>query len=221
MKRTIWTSILMALSALSFSSAHANVDVVATELNAAQGVEVLFINSQDAKQMDEPFMLATGSNQIVLRMNTMLGRGEKRGNFTSAPYILTLDVNGGELEIDGPQLNDVLQARRVFEGDKIDWNVSLNDSDVDYDQVKMVGKKGTFPYSNLDEQLAIYNAANGITFAGSGIATVAETSVASGTQQADQTAGQDSLAAQKAKMSYLKLSPNERKAFRKWLVDQQ
>lgn len=213
MKRTIWTSIAMALSALSMSSAHANV----TKLDAAQGVEVLFINTQDAKQLDEPFTLATGANQIVLRMNTMLGRGEKRGNFTSAPYILTLDVNGGELDIDGPQLNDVLQAKKVFAGDKIDWNVSLNDSDIDYDQVKMVGKKGTFPYSNLDEQLAIYNASKGITFAGGTIAPVAE----NGTQQTTKPAGQDSLEMQRAKMHYFKLSPNERKAFRKWLVDQQ
>ncbi|UYI48091.1 DUF2057 domain-containing protein [Vibrio natriegens] len=220
MKRTIWTSILMALSALSVPNAYANTSSL-TELDAAQGVEVLFINSQDAKQMDEPFMLATGSNQIVLRMNTMLGRGEKRGNFTSAPYILTLDVNGGELEIDGPQLNELTQAKKVFEGDKIDWNVSLNDSDINYDQVKMVGKKGTFPYSNLDEQLAIYNAANGISFAGSAIAPAAGASLVNGTQQAAKSSGPDSLEMQKAKMTYLKLSPNERKAFRKWLVDQQ
>ncbi|EKO3990693.1 DUF2057 domain-containing protein [Vibrio fluvialis] len=218
MKRTIWASILMALSALSLSSAYANVDAVATKLDVDQGVEVLFINSQDAKQMDKPFTLATGANQIVLRMNTMLGRGEKRGNFTSAPYILTLDVNGGELDIDGPQLNDVLQAKKVFEDDKIDWNVILNGINIDYEQVKMVGKKGTFPYSNLDEQLAIYNAANGITFAGSAIA---DTSRVNGAQQATKPAGQDSLEMQRAKMLYLKLSPNERKDFRKWLVDQQ
>ncbi|WP_165310886.1 DUF2057 family protein [Vibrio ziniensis] len=221
MKRTIWTSILMALSALSLSSAHANADALTTELDAGQGVEVLFINSQDAKQMDKPFMLATGTNQIVLRMNTMLGRGEKRGNFTSAPYILTVNVNGGELDIDGPQLNNALQAQKLFEEDKIDWNISLNDSDIDYEQVKMVGKKGAFPYSNLDEQLAIYNAANGITFAGGAIAPVADTSLGNGTQPATKSAGQDSLDMQRTKMQYLKLSSNERKAFRKWLVDQQ
>ena len=220
MKRTIWTSILITLSAVGLSNAYANTDSL-TELDAAQGVEVLFINSQDAKQMDSPFMLTTGSNQIVLRMNKMVGRGDQRGNFTSAPYILTLDVNGGELEIDGPRLNDALQARRVFEGDTIDWNVSLNDREIDYQQVKMVGKEGMFPYSNLDEQLAIYNAANGISFAGSASAPVVATSIANGTQQATQSVAQDSLNMQKSKMSYLKLSPSERKAFRKWLVDQQ
>ncbi|MGB1972976.1 MAG: DUF2057 family protein [Vibrio toranzoniae] len=218
MKRTIWTSILMALSALSVPNAYANTNS-STELDAAQGVEVLFINSQ--KQMDEPFMLTTGSNQIVLRIDTMLGRGEQRGNFTSAPYILTLDVNGGELEIDGPKLKGVLQARKVFEGDTIDWNVSLNGSDIDYDQIKMVGKKGMLPYSNLDEQLAIYNAANGISFAGNVIAPVAGASLVNGKQQAAKSVGQDSLEMQKAKMSYLKLSPTERKSLRKWLVDQQ
>ncbi|MEZ8103811.1 DUF2057 family protein [Vibrio cortegadensis] len=218
MKRTIWTPILMALSALSVTSAYANTNS-STELDAAQGVEVLFINSQ--KQMDEPFMLTTGSNQIVLRMDTMLGRGEQRGNFTSAPYILTLDVNGGELEIEGPKLKDVLQARKVFEGDTIDWNVSLNGSDIDYDQIKMVGKKGMLPYSNLDEQLAIYNAANGISFAGNVIAPVVGASLVSGMQQTVKSVEQDSLAMQKAKMSYLKLSPTERKSLRKWLVDQQ
>lgn len=217
MKRTIWTSILMALSALSVPNVYANTNQL-TELDAAQGIEVLFINSQDAKQMDKPFTLAMGANQIVLRMNTMLGRGEKRGNFTSAPYILTLDVNGGELEIDGPQLNDVLQAKKVFEGNKIDWNVSFNGSYIDYEQVKMVGKKGTFPYSNLDEQLAIYNAANGITFASNAIA---DTSRVNGMQQTTKSVDQDSLEMQRAKMQYLKLSPNERKDFRKWLVDQQ
>ncbi|MGO2160623.1 MAG: DUF2057 family protein [Vibrio toranzoniae] len=218
MKRTIWTSILMALSALSVPNAYANTNS-STELDAAQGVEVLFINSQ--KQMDEPFMLTTGLNQIVLRIDTMLGRGEQRGNFTSAPYILTLDVNGGELEIDGPKLKGVLQARKVFEGDTIDWNVSLNGSDIDYDQIKMVGKKGMLPYSNLDEQLAIYNAANGISFAGNVIAPVAGASLVNGKQQAAKSVGQDSLEMQKAKMSYLKLSPTERKSLRKWLVDQQ
>ena len=218
MKRTIWTSILMTLSALSVPNAYANTNS-STELDAAQGVEVLFINSQ--KQMDEPFMLTTGSNQIVLRIDTMLGRGEQRGNFTSAPYILTLDVNGGELEIDGPKLKDVLQARKVFEGDTIDWNVSLDGSDIDYDQIKMVGKKGMLPYSNLDEQLAIYNAANGISFAGNVIAPVAAASLVNGKQQAAKSVGQDSLEMQKAKMSYLKLSPTERKSLRKWLVDQQ
>ncbi|TKF34979.1 DUF2057 domain-containing protein [Vibrio kanaloae] len=218
MKRTIWTSILMTLSALSVPNAYANTNS-STELDVAQGVEVLFINSQ--KQMDEPFMLTTGSNQIVLRIDTMLGRGEQRGNFTSAPYILTLDVNGGELEIDGPKLKDVLQARKVFEGDTIDWDVSLNGSDIDYDQIKMVGKKGMLPYSNLDEQLAIYNAANGISFAGNVIAPVAGASLVNGKQQAAKSVGQDSLEMQKAKMSYLKLSPTERKSLRKWLVDQQ
>ncbi|PMH76435.1 DUF2057 family protein [Vibrio cyclitrophicus] len=218
MKRTIWTPILMALSALSVPNAYANTKT-STELDAAQGVEVLFINSQ--KQVDEPFILTTGSNQIVLRIDTMLGRGEQRGNFTSAPYILTLDVNGGELEIEGPKLSDVLQARKVFEGDTIDWNVSLNGSDIDYDQIKMVGKKGMLPYSNLDEQLMIYNAANGISFAGNVIAPVTEASLANGMQQTIKPAEQDSLAMQKAKMSYLKLSPTERKSLRKWLVDQQ
>ncbi|MEZ9075262.1 DUF2057 family protein [Vibrio cyclitrophicus] len=216
MKRTIWTSILMTLSVLSIPYAQA-----LTKLETASGVEVLFINSQDAKQMNEPFALAIGSNQIVLRMNTMLGRGEQRGNFTSSPYILTLDVHGEELEIEGPQLSDVLQARKVFEGDTIDWNVSLDDSGIDYGQVEMVGKKGVFPYSNLDEQLAIYNAANGISFAGNVIAPVTEASLANGMQQTVKSAEQDSLAMQKAKMSYLKLSPTERKSLRKWLVDQQ
>ncbi|MCL4110681.1 UNVERIFIED_CONTAM: hypothetical protein GTU68_029744 [Idotea baltica] len=171
--------------------------------------------------MNEPFAIATGSNQIVLRINTMLGRGEQRGNFTSSPYILTLDVHGEELEIEGPQLSDVLQARKVFEGDAIDWNVSLDDSDVDYGQVEMVGKKGLFPYSNLDEQLAIYNAANGISFSGNAIAPATGASLANGMQQTVKSVEQDSLAMQKAKMSYLKLSPPERKSLRKWLVDQQ
>ncbi len=44
----------------------------------------------------------------------MLGRGEHRGNFTSAPYILTVDVNGGELEINGPKANNVAQAKKCL-----------------------------------------------------------------------------------------------------------
>ncbi len=60
MKRTIWTSILVALSGLSvpnvYSETHSS-----TELDVASGVEVLFVNSQDTKQIDEQLALTTGS----------------------------------------------------------------------------------------------------------------------------------------------------------------
>ncbi|MEI8596923.1 DUF2057 family protein [Vibrio sp. M60_M31a] len=105
---------------------------------------------------------------------------KKRGNFTSAPYILTLDVNGGELEIDGPQLNEPTQAKKVFEGDKIDWNVSLNDSDINYDQVKNGGKRARSLIQTSMSKLATYNAANGISFAGSATAPAASASIVNG-----------------------------------------
>ena len=181
------------------------------ELDVASEVEVLFVNGEDTKDKEEPFALVTGTNQVVLRVNTMLGRGGQRGNFTSAPYILTLNATSGKVEIDGPHLNGVDQARKVFDKDKIDWNVSLDDGELIYEQVKMAGKKGMFPYSDLDEQIAIYNAANGVTY---GSLTTIQ-----GSEKNSITA--DSLELQKAKMSYLKLSPVERKELLKWLLDQQ
>ncbi|MCW0468985.1 hypothetical protein OH492_07575 [Vibrio chagasii] len=53
-----------------------------------------------------------GLNQIVLRMDTMLGEGAARVQLQFlAPFIFYLDVNGGELEIEGPKLNDVLPSK--------------------------------------------------------------------------------------------------------------
>lgn len=210
MKFIVGASILTVCSALSASKAYA-IEDLHPELDVASEVEVLFVNGEDTKDMEEPFALAAGTNQVVLRVNTMLGRGGQRGNFTSAPYILTLKATSGKVEIDGPHLSGVDQAKKVFDKDKIDWNVSLDDGELIYEQVKMAGKKGMFPYSDLDEQIAIYNAANGVTY---GSLTTIQ-----GSEKNSITA--DSLELQKAKMSYLKLSPVERKELLKWLLDQQ
>ncbi len=87
----------------------------------------------------------------------------------------------------------------MFDGDVIDWNVTLDGGYLNYEQVKMVGKKGMLPYSNLDEQLAIYNAANGISFVGNVIAPATGANLANGMQQTVNSVEQDSLAMQKRK----------------------
>ncbi|MDV6250620.1 DUF2057 family protein [Vibrio sp. EA2] len=205
MNLNIWTT-AFALSVVATTASAENETL--TTFQAEQGVEVLFINSTDADDLTSPFKLPAGSNQLVIRVDKAIGRGDKRTQIKSAPYILNVEVGAGSLYIDSPSFKDARDAEKLFSNEQLDWNVTLNDQAIDYTQYKMPGNKGMFPYANLDQQLAKYNLANGVQVTN---ATIAETSVSRSV---------DSPELNQAKNVYLQLSDSDRTAFLKWLSEE-
>lgn len=208
MKLNIWaTALTLLVTATSISAESANKNDAAT-LQTERGVEVLFVNSQNADDLDSPFTLSEGSNQLVIRVNKAIGRGDKRTQIKSAPYILNVDVDSGALYIDAPSIKDARKAEQLFSDEKLDWNVTLNDQAIDYSQYKMPGDKGAFPYANLEQQLAKYNLANGVQV------------VTTNPEKLTEMAKTVSPELKQAQNAYLQMSDSDRIAFLKWLSEQ-
>lgn len=204
MKLNIWTTAL-ALSVVATTASAEN--DTQTTFQAEQGVEVLFVNSTEADDLTSPFKLSAGNNQLVIRVDKGIGRGDKRTQIKSEPYIINVEVGAGSLYIEAPSFTDARDAEKLFSHEQLDWNVTLNDKAIDYTQYKMPGDKGMFPYANLDQQLAKYNLANGVQVVN------ATTTAASASRTVD------SPELNQAKNIYLQMSDSDRTAFLKWLSE--
>ncbi|MFA0085861.1 DUF2057 family protein [Vibrio sp. 10N.261.51.F12] len=226
--------ILTALS-LAFS-------VNAATLVPMKGVSVYFINGQEAEEKIGKNQLVEGENQVVVRMDKKLGKGSSSNVFASAPYVLTLNVTGEEVKINHPVARSEQEAKVAFRGDSPEWRVTQDGYALTYEQEKLKGKDGFLPYMAMDELIAAHNAERGITFASgdmvvakaatpSTTAVVATTAVAATTvasTSASATPSNETAAAPVASDNvaqlqawYLKASKQERKEFRKWMIDQE
>ncbi|ODM54786.1 hypothetical protein BC455_24600 [Vibrio harveyi] len=221
MRLKAWTvAFVLGLFGTTANADTTNKADTSATLTTAQGVQVLFVNGVSADDLSEPFGLVDGSNQVVVKVNKAIGRGDKRTQVYSAPYILGFSSGAGELYIDAPSFREKRQADKLFEQDKMDWKVSFNDKSIDYSQYKMPGEKGAFPYSNLDEQLAEYNEANGVFFANGKRVELSELQAATAVTATSKNAQRVKSPVTKAKIAYLEMTDEERQAFMKWVAQQ-
>lgn len=221
MRLKAWTvAFVLGLFGTTANADTTNKADTSATLTTAQGVQVLFVNGVSADDLSEPFGLVDGSNQVVVKVNKAIGRGDKRTQVYSAPYILGFSSGTGELYIDAPPFREKRQADKLFEQDKMDWKVSFNDKSIDYSQYKMPGEKGAFPYSNLDEQLAEYNEAHGVFFANGKRVELSELQAATAEIVTSKSAQRVKSAVTKAKIAYLEMTDEERQAFKKWVAQQ-
>ncbi|GAB7222534.1 DUF2057 domain-containing protein [Vibrio owensii] len=221
MRLKAWTvAFVLGLFGTTANADTTNKAETSATLTTAQGVQVLFVNGVSADDLSEPFGLVDGSNQVVVKVNKAIGRGDKRTQVYSAPYILGFSSGAGELYVDAPSFREKRQADKLFEQDKMDWKVSFNDKSIVYSQYKMPGKKGAFPYSNLDEQLAEYNETNGVFFANGKRVELSELQTATVATATSKSAQRVKSAVTKAKIAYLEMTDEERQAFMKWVAQQ-
>ncbi|HDM8060546.1 DUF2057 domain-containing protein [Vibrio harveyi] len=221
MRLKAWTvAFVLGLFGTTANADTTNKADTSATLTTAQGVQVLFVNGVSADDLSEPFGLVDGSNQVVVKVNKAIGRGDKRTQVYSAPYILGFSSGAGELYIDAPSFREKRQADKLFEQDKMDWKVSFNDKSIDYSQYKMPGEKGAFPYSNLDEQLAEYNEANGVFFANGKRVELSELQAATAVTATSKSVQRVKSPVTKAKIAYLEMTDEERQAFMKWVAQQ-
>lgn len=221
MRLKAWTvAFVLGLFGTTANADTTNKADTSATLTTAQGVQVLFVNGVSADDLSEPFGLVDGSNQVVVKVNKAIGRGDKRTQVYSAPYILGFSSSVGELYIDAPSFREKRQADMLFEQDKMDWKVSFNDKSIDYSQYKMPGEKGAFPYSNLDEQLAEYNEANDVFFANGKRVELSELQTATVATATSKSAQRLKSPVTKAKIAYLEMTDEERQAFMKWVAQQ-
>ncbi|MEC7939440.1 MAG: DUF2057 family protein [Pseudomonadota bacterium] len=216
-----WMLTLCAL--LSFT-------VSATTLIPAKGLSVLYVNGQKADSEIGNQQIPKGDVRLVVKMNKKLGRGNSAKVFTSKPYVLSFIVNGEEIKVDSPPARSHQEAVNAFKSEKPDWKLIQDGSALEYTQEKLPSKGGLFPYLAMDKLLAEYNQSKGVYFEGgklldkpvelqvlpTKVEDTASRAVKAPTAKAVTSSNLDQL-----KAWYQNASKQERKEFRKWIIDQE
>ncbi|WP_334550806.1 DUF2057 domain-containing protein [Vibrio scophthalmi] len=206
--------------------------VMSAELSSAKGVSVLYINGVPAESKLGTNTIEDGFNQIVVRMDKEVGRGSGNGVFTSKPYVVEINVSGDEVTIDHPTARSKKEAELAFRDDQPEWRIEQDGQPIEFQQEVLKGKKGMFPYLGMDKLITEHNQQRGIYFdkgmlIDKPVAAVSATAVTAAAvtdmPEAPQVAPQvvDTINLDQLKAWYLKSSTEERKAFRRWMIDQE
>ena len=86
MRLKAWTvAFVLGLFGTTANANTTNKADTSATLTTAQGVQVLFVNGVSADDLSEPFGLVDGSNQVVVKVNKAIGRGDKRCLLYTSP----------------------------------------------------------------------------------------------------------------------------------------
>ncbi|PMN37614.1 hypothetical protein BCT36_04530 [Vibrio splendidus] len=203
--------------------------VSAATLTPQNGVSILFINGQQAENKISENHINEGFNQVLVRFDKKFGNS---GVYSSAPYILSFNVTGDEVKIKSPKARSYIEAEKIFESGNPSWNVVQDEVAIKYQQNVIERKPGFAPFGGLDSRLVEYNESNAIYFKDGVLLdkpaeAVVLAPVATGMvveKQAKiqtQTAPIEAQSVEQLKAWYLKASKEQRKEFRKWMIDQE
>ncbi|USD62150.1 DUF2057 domain-containing protein [Vibrio sp. SCSIO 43140] len=201
-----------------------------------KGVSLLYINGQEAESKTSANTIEEGKNQVVLRMDKKVGRGSSQTVYTSAPYVININVTGEEVKVNHPVARSKQEAEAAFRTSEPEWRITQDGNTLQFTQEKLQGRDGFLPYSNIGELVAKHNEQRSISFvegaaaqasAAPVAATVATTASVSAVANSDSS--NDAVAqvvnnpetVEQLKAWYLKASKAERKEFRKWMIDQE
>lgn len=206
--------------------------VQATTLTPKAGVSILYINGEAAESKISENHIETGFNQVVVRMDKDMSRGSSSDVFTSKPYVISFTVNGEDIEINHPKVRSRVEAERVFESNP-EWIVIQDGESLNHEQDVLEGKVGFIPYSGMASLIEKHNTQRGIYFNNGQLIdkpveakmlpVAAATTVAVKPNPKAHTVKEDAVAGnvEQLKAWYLKSSTEERKAFRRWMIDQE
>ncbi|OOE62163.1 YccT family protein [Salinivibrio sp. IB282] len=204
--------VLSTLLAASVTSAAEITSAPNIEFVVVDGKEISFDNWAPQQTIE----LANGTHQLVMRFDGEVKRGSKEVIFTSRPYLFELNVDGRNTTIDiDTRLKTKVQAEHYF--DDAQWQAEFDNGDVmPLEAVELKGD-GFAAYADMEALVAEYNRANGIIIDQGESKNLNDVLV----EVDDQ--GQASIkgdALSQLKLWYTKASDQERKSFRRWIIDQ-
>ncbi|KKD59370.1 hypothetical protein RN22_15750 [Grimontia sp. AD028] len=186
-------------------------------LSVEQGLDVLAINGTKVDYRKDSFALEDGANQIVVRVDRDFRVGSKSDVFTSSPFVVSFEASK-DVSIGLPnRVNNFRKAELEFKDDTPEWNIQANGKLINYKSEKLPGGAGLFPYSDVEKLLRSYNADNGVLIENGIVSSENELLPASSISPINEQS--DNLT--QLKLWYTKASKEERKAFRKWVIDQE
>lgn len=183
--------------------------VQAAQLSVERGFKIHTVNGQVIEDSAKsPYSLETGENQIVFSYSGNLSTGTSSELLDTKPYILTIDADKNstiEIELISRKHKRV---ERAIEKDAPWFIVYDQDKELgEFDLQLLPSKKGFFPYADIPGLVAAYNKENKIYFAEGKLVDY---------DQLEKTTNSKFV---KLQSLYLEATPEERKQFRKWIID--
>ncbi|NUW67912.1 DUF2057 family protein [Vibrio coralliilyticus] len=200
---------------------------LALDLDLGGGISAEVLNGKKIK--NEDYELVKGDNQFVFEFSGKLKNGHKREYYSSRPYIVTLDLENAEVlevELISKRLDDI--ETRVSKREPI-FKFVIDGKTVTDSQEMLPPAEGAFPYSNVPALVDTYNKERGLVFdSGKVVELKAELakleqseSLATGEKATTTIAGvKESENTLQLKLWYLRASDEERKNFKRWMIEQ-
>ncbi|UJF19214.1 DUF2057 domain-containing protein [Vibrio sp. SS-MA-C1-2] len=213
------------------------VSTMAAEIILPNSVNLMALDGKKLKDKDQLADLAAGSHQLIIEYSQPLKRGSAKSSYTSDPLIWNIDVNEGSYKLSHKYFANYTVAAGAFSGNKVGWAVSHNDGEKMPLELPVLPSKGGFmAYNDLEELITKYNQKHGLMLVEpqaidtSAVTTAAVTTTAAitaTTATAKSTAAKkivppntDKNALKQLQAWYLKATPEQRKEFRRWQIDQ-
>ncbi|OOF11292.1 hypothetical protein BZG82_04535 [Salinivibrio sp. PR5] len=215
MKQLKWAGLALGVTLLS------GVAQAAT-ITSARGVEFLVIDGTevefDSWAPQQSVELSDGKHQLVMRYEGEVKRGSKDVVFTSRPYVFDFNVDGRDATIDiDTRLSAQSQASSYFASGP-QWQAEFESGEVmPLNAIELKGD-GFAAYADMEALVADYNRANGIIFDQGESKNLNDVLVEVDEEGKASIKG-DALS--QLKLWYTKASDQERKSFRRWIIDQE
>ncbi|EGR9006657.1 TPA: DUF2057 domain-containing protein [Vibrio vulnificus] len=193
-------------------------NIHAAMISPVSGVKILFANGTEVDEPLEPMEVDAKSAQLVVRYAAELGSGSNQKVFDSAPFVITINDLGEDIKLYPPKVFSYEQANREFNSSP-KWRIEgVSGKEISYSQEKLKGNDGFMPYYGMEALIVKHNEERGIVFS----AGVVKAEVATTDKMVEKPATTNNAdALVQLQHWYKQASTEERKAFRKWMVDQE
>ncbi|CZF77432.1 hypothetical protein GMA8713_00167 [Grimontia marina] len=193
----------------------------AVTIEIGTDIQTYVLNGKEADAgSGDKIRLKDGDNQIVVRYKSILKDGSRTKLFESKPYVFQFTNTAKNLSLSVERFRKYIKAEKAFEKGNVEWSIEdTNGKDIPFQLDELPGNPGFLPYDDLPKALATYNKKNGIYFEGQEIKDLNEEVVVAVSETGKVELTGDALA--QLKLWYTKASKEERKAFRKWVIDQE
>lgn len=192
--------------------------VNAAQLSTLNGVELLAINGKSAKNYGETatksLELVPGKYQIVARFEDNLKRGSKNSLYTSRPYVLDITLAESDLVLFVPPMRFESQAAAFFRNPVWKLKDISTDKSMQVFAVELEGT-GFGAFRNMETAVAHHNQKNGIIFDNGNVQNLEQMLVSS-----DGKVDMNADAGKQLQFWYTKADDKQKKAFRRWIIDQ-
>ncbi len=202
----------IAILALTLSSSFS---ANAALLDVGNGIEISVINGEKVKN-ESSYELINGQNQLAIQFSGSLNKSGKREHFSTVPYLVVVDVQEDDLNLDLVSKKYSVIDKKVSSAQPI-FQFNTDNESLNSEQVILPPADSFLPYGNIQELVTTYNNERGLVF-DSGKIRELKKELAS-VNESSKLENRESENALQLKLWYSRANQEERKAFQKWIID--